>query len=97
VKNGKFQVEFIVPKDIRYNYGKGRIVMYAYDKEQNTEANGSFENIYIGGEAENVNENIEGITISQPKPKKYAMPIYGSNTNNKGRSNPYGPYMWVVR
>ena len=71
VKNGKFEIEFIVPKDIRYNYGKGRVVMYAYDNEQNIEANGSFENMYIGGEGENIEYEYDG-----PKIKAYLNSPY---------------------
>lgn len=79
VQNGKFEIEFIVPKDIRYNYGKGRVVMYAYDVEQNIEANGSCENIYIGGEGENIEYEYDG-----PQIKAYLNSPYfidGSKVN----------------
>ena len=33
VKDGKFEFTFMAPKDIRYNFGNGRIVYYAYDSE----------------------------------------------------------------
>lgn len=82
VKDGKFEIEFIVPKDIRYNYGTGRVVMYAYDKEQNLEANGSFENMYIGGEAENIEYEYEGPTI-----KVYLNTPYFKN-GDKVNENP---------
>ncbi|MCR5050384.1 MAG: T9SS type A sorting domain-containing protein, partial [Paludibacteraceae bacterium] len=51
VKNGKFNYTFMVPKDIRYNYGKGRIVYYAYTTEPSdlAEAVGHFENFVVGG------------------------------------------------
>ncbi len=52
VINGKFKSEFIIPKDIRYNFGAGRIVMYAVDEEQGLEANGHCANMIIGGESE---------------------------------------------
>ena len=51
VVDGRFKVEFIVPKDIKYNFGAGRIVMYAVDEQQGFEANGHTSNIIIGGEA----------------------------------------------
>ena len=51
VKNGKFTVEFIVPKDIRYNYGASQIIMYAVDEIQGIEANGYSFQMIIGGEA----------------------------------------------
>lgn len=31
VKNGEWEYTFMLPKDIHYNYGNGRIVYYAYD------------------------------------------------------------------
>jgi hypothetical protein len=47
VKDGKFTFTFIVPKDIAYAYGIGRISYYA---ENGTEdANGFYEKIIIGG------------------------------------------------
>ena len=51
VKNGLFNYTFMVPKDIRYNYGNGRIVYYAVttDSEETEEAVGHFENFTIGG------------------------------------------------
>lgn len=54
VVDGSFVADFIVPKDIRYNYGSGRIVYYAADETQNYEANGYYEKIIIGGEDSNV-------------------------------------------
>jgi hypothetical protein len=52
VKNGKFKLSFIVPKDIRYNFGTGRIVYYATENDYGMEANGHFEDFVIGGEYE---------------------------------------------
>lgn len=49
VKDGIFEFTFMVPKDIRYNYGNGRIVYYAYDDETREEAVGHFEDFVIGG------------------------------------------------
>ena len=49
VVDGKFEFTFIVPKDIRYNYGNGRIAYYAHDNELRQEAVGYFENFVIGG------------------------------------------------
>lgn len=47
VKNGDFSFSFIVPKDIAYQYGTGRISYYAHDNTN--DAAGYFENIIIGG------------------------------------------------
>jgi len=47
VKNGRFEFEFIVPKDIDYSYGKGKFSLYADD--QNVDAIGQEQNVIIGG------------------------------------------------
>lgn len=47
VNNGNFEFTFIVPKDISYNYGKGKISYYS--ENGTLDANGSFEDIIIGG------------------------------------------------
>lgn len=51
VKEGLFAYTFKVPKDIRYNYGNGRIVYYARtaDSLETAEAVGHFENFIVGG------------------------------------------------
>lgn len=49
VIDGKFEYTFMVPKDIRYNYGNGRITYYAYDTEAREEGIGHFEDFVIGG------------------------------------------------
>ena len=38
VVNGEFTILFMVPKDINYRYGDGRIVYYAVDETLNREA-----------------------------------------------------------
>ncbi|MDA9808064.1 type IX secretion system sortase PorU [Flavobacteriales bacterium] len=55
VKDGKFSFSFIVPKDIAYNYGAGKISYYAVsDDEIPVDASGSEKEFVIGGSAENV-------------------------------------------
>ncbi len=49
VKDGEFAFTYMSPKDIRYNYGNGRIVYYAYDRENAAEAVGHYEDFIIGG------------------------------------------------
>ena len=51
VKDGLFEYTFMVPKDIRYNYGNGRIVYYAKtaDSLETAEGVGHFEDFIIGG------------------------------------------------
>ena len=47
VNNGRFKVNFIVPRDIAYRYGTGMISYYATD--YNVDANGTCEDFIIGG------------------------------------------------
>ncbi len=49
VKNGAFQFTFVVPKDINYQFGKGKISYYASDLTQLEDASGSFEGFTVGG------------------------------------------------
>jgi hypothetical protein len=48
VTNGLFNFKFIVPKDIDYQYGYGKISYYA-DNGLNDEAWGYYDTLYIGG------------------------------------------------
>ena len=47
VTNGKFSFTFIVPKDINYQYGTGRISYYVQDGKK--DGAGYYENIIVGG------------------------------------------------
>ncbi len=47
VKNGQFSYTFVVPKDISYQVGLGRLSYYAHARM--LEANGSFDSVLIGG------------------------------------------------
>jgi len=51
VVNGLFEFTFLVPKDIAYNYGTGRISYYATNYE--IDAFGAYEGIMVGGFNEN--------------------------------------------
>jgi hypothetical protein len=46
-KEGRFSFTFIVPRDINYSFGTGKISYYAYDKKE--DMNGSFNSIIVGG------------------------------------------------
>jgi len=57
VTNGDFSFSFVVPKDISYNVGKGKIIYYAKNGE--IDAHGSFENFVIGSsDSEIITDNI---------------------------------------
>ena len=66
VVNGKFSFSFIVPKDIAYNYGYGKISYYAVnnDSDNPADANGNEENFVIGGTAEDIVYDYDGAQLS---------------------------------
>ncbi len=55
VTNGEFSFSFVVPKDISYQLGQGKIIYYATNGE--TDANGAFEDFYIGGTGDQISDN----------------------------------------
>ncbi len=62
VTNGEFSFSFITPKDISYQYGSGRVSLYA-DNGINTDAHGFSEQVLIGGVADDVLSDGEGPEI----------------------------------
>ncbi len=52
VNAGEFDIEFIVPKNITYDFEKGKVSMYAFDELQGLDAAGSEIEFVIGGESE---------------------------------------------
>jgi hypothetical protein len=60
VTNGRFEFTFVVPKDINYEYGYGKISYYAAANNSLVDAAGSFEKIVIGGTSPNALEDDEG-------------------------------------
>ncbi len=60
VTNGEFTFSFVVPRDISYNLGYGKIIYYAENEE--TDASGAFENFVIGGGGSDVSD-IQGPDI----------------------------------
>ncbi|MCQ2344372.1 MAG: type IX secretion system sortase PorU [Paludibacteraceae bacterium] len=60
VSEGRFEIRFVVPKDIRYNLGSARVVMYAWDEQRGIEGNGNDEGLTIGGESPVVVEDTLG-------------------------------------
>jgi hypothetical protein len=55
VNNGRFSVSFVVPKDISYSIGQGKIMYYAQNKE--VDAHGAFNDFKIGGLAQTIADN----------------------------------------
>ena len=66
ITNGIFQSEFIVPHDIRYNYDKGKISLYAYstDEGDSRQAGGANKDFIVGGFDDNADLDIEGPQIT---------------------------------
>ena len=60
VSDGEFSFTFMMPKDIKYNFGTGRINYYAHDTETGDEAQGSFENFVVGGTNPDIVYETEG-------------------------------------
>ncbi len=100
VENGTFSTVFMVPKDINYSGGNGRIVYYASDSDLMTDAHGYNEDFYVGGTADDVTSTetgpqmvlflnhesfVNGQTVN-PSPVFYALLYdeYGINTSGSG-------------
>lgn len=62
VQNGEFSFSFVIPKDIAYNLGKGKIVYYA--ENGITDANGYYDNFMIGGTSDSADTDNTGPEIS---------------------------------
>ncbi len=57
ISNGDFLFEFVVPKNIAYNYANGKISMYATSDDKKYDANGANIDIVVGGSNPNVTED----------------------------------------
>ncbi len=55
VRNGDFTFSFVVPLDISYSLGEGKIMYYADNGKD--DAHGAYTNFYIGGEGSDVTDN----------------------------------------
>ena len=63
VNSGRFKFSFIVPKDIAYNYGFGKVSLYAEDKVKNTDASGNLANLIVGGSSSSNASDVKGPEI----------------------------------
>jgi hypothetical protein len=77
VSNGRFSFEFIVPKDISYSMGNGKILYYADDSH--TDAHGMFNSFTIGGTDPGGGSDITGPDI--------AIYMNDENFHNMGITN----------
>lgn len=62
VNNGKFKFTFIVPRDIAYSFGFGKISYYAANEQ--TDAQGFSRNIIVGGLDASVEPDLTGPAVS---------------------------------
>lgn len=78
VTSGEFSFTFVVPKDINYQYGNGRISYYA-DNQTNMDAHGFTNSIIIGGSADSfAADNIGPLMKVYMNDEKF---VYGGTTN----------------
>ncbi|MBT8188811.1 MAG: type IX secretion system sortase PorU, partial [Bacteroidia bacterium] len=63
VQEGKFEMDFILPKDINFEYGEGLLSFYASDKVSE-DAGGYYDKIVIGGISPNAIADNEGPQIN---------------------------------
>lgn len=98
VVNGRFSIDFIVPRDISYRYGSGMVSYYATDYQN--EAAGLFEDFIIGGFCEDATLDEEppavrlfiddehfvsgGVTGDSPTLIAYVEDASGINTTGTG-------------
>ena len=100
VREGRFNYTFMVPKDIRYNYGNGRIVYYARtaDSLETAEAVGHFEEFTIGGTGSILQTDTTGpemfIYLNTPAfrdgDKTYATPRFFAELSDSSGINTAG-------
>lgn len=64
IENGIFELEFIVPKNIDYSFGNGKMVFYALDNSLAFDALGTSIDFKIGGTAENFDADDTPPTIN---------------------------------
>ena len=79
VTNGEFSFSFVVPKDISFSFGPGRISYYATDGL--SDGNGSYDKLVVGGGSGNVIADNQGPTIDLFMNDKNF--VVGSITNEK--------------
>jgi hypothetical protein len=98
VVGGKFSFDCIIPKDIAYNYGNGKISYYSHNGYE--DASGFFEDIIIGGTDSNAVKDITGPEIklymnddkfafggtTNTEPKIYAIISDSNGINTAGTS-----------
>jgi hypothetical protein len=98
IKNGEFEMSFVMPRNINYQYGFGKITFYA-NSDDGRAAAGSFTEIIVGGSVPDLgntkgpgirlfmNDTLfrdGGITDQNPKLIAYLHGETGINTSDEG-------------
>ncbi|MDW3208587.1 MAG: type IX secretion system sortase PorU [Reichenbachiella sp.] len=55
VTEGEFNIEFIVPKNINYSFGEGKLSFYALNHLSTIDAHGAFSEVIVGGSEKSAN------------------------------------------
>ncbi len=63
ISEGTFEMRFLIPRDIAYQFGKAKISFYAIDTSDFRDAGGYYDNIELGGFDANAVLNDEGPAI----------------------------------
>jgi len=85
VSNGAFKFSFIVPKDIAYQFGIGRISYYAHNGVY--DANGFYEDIIVGGAETTFTSDVTGPDVNlYMNDNKF---VFGGTTNET-------PYIYAL-
>ncbi len=81
VSNGEFSFTFVVPSEIAFQYGQGRISYYAVDTVGFADASGYYENLIVGGIDEDAATDDQGpdISLYMNKPGFENNDFIGSN------------------
>ncbi|UXP33250.1 type IX secretion system sortase PorU [Reichenbachiella agarivorans] len=59
VRAGVFSIETIIPKNINYSFGKGKISFYAMNTNKTWDAHGAFDEVVIGGSVKGVKDDTD--------------------------------------
>lgn len=82
IKNGQFDITFIVPKDINYQYGLGRIYLYAENPTTQTDATGE-QVVVVGGSSKISTIDNTGPDVKLYLDEKVEKTLYITNANPK--------------
>ncbi len=82
VKNGAFHCNFVVPKDINYQLGQGRVNFYAVSTDSTIDAVGSYNELLVGGSETNI--------VSDTQAPKIVLSIDENNVLNAQISDENG-------